>query len=458
MINTDTESASRYDRIDRVTGVTPNYKTAKIRLIISEKLVRTYNGQVMFIIAVNLIARWAYQIHLIIPENTSCVIKKYRGKLFESVVRDIILSVDSSFKFSINDFQALAEYKLIIGESTEPLSIWIDCDGWLAGYGYDTSNNIKEERKQSVLGACLAACLGVSELFRQAVGETKFEFQKWFSLYDYSFLSNKTDLLNIELPGSINLGTIHQIGCGAIGSSFDFILSLVEDIDTNLQLIDYDHIEAPNLPASLIFSELDVKMKTKKVDACAKIFNAGVIATPFSGDYEKYINVGEYKKHVPDILLCFANDKNIWATIQHKCPPITFHATTNKTWGTNFGRHIPEKDWCIMCRFHNEVKQVAPLICSEGNISIDSDVEILGILPFLASTSAVITLAEMFKLQLQKNYLLSPNFVEFSMRKSNGRFIAYSRPSKECETCKEQDPGIYPTYVKNTKYWYLSEP
>jgi hypothetical protein len=448
-----------YDRIDRINGVNPNYKAAKVRIEINSNISKTFNGQIMSIVTVNILARWCKNISISVPTETISIIRKYNRKTLLASMEEIIRDIQPKCNLSINEPAEEDQLILTIGipGDSHP-GLWINANGWLAGYGAGIVNKISLEPQDNILGSSFAACLGNSELFRRALGESKENFTRWFSLYSYNSDEKPENLPNPAFKDAeYDFGVIHQIGCGAIGSSFDFFLSLTTDIIARLHLIDDDYIEHENLSSSLIFSFKDAKDKTKKVEACKReLIESNTSPEDFPIDYAEYIDKGHYRENAPDMILCFANDKNIWSTIQHNCPPLTFHATTSKSWGTNFGRHIPHKEWCIMCRFHTEVKNTLVPVCAEGNISSDPAKETLGMLPFLAPASAIITLAELYKLYITPQYINEPSFVQFSMRRVSGNFVATSRPGKDCYVCQDQSIDIYPDYVKNSKYWNLS--
>ena len=135
---------------------------------------------------------------------------------------------------------------------------------------------------------------------------------------------------------------------------------------------------------------------------------------------------------------------------------IAFHATTTKNWGINFGRHIPLKEWCLVCRFESEIKNTMIPTCAVGVVQIDSQLkEILGMLPFLSTAASVLVLADLAKLSLD-GYPVNKDFIQFSMRSIEGVFITYQNPRRPCFVCKNHDASIYPTAIKTSKHWHLS--
>ena len=199
--------------------------------------------------------------------------------------------------------------------------------------------------------------------------------------------------------------------------------------------------------------------KITKVDACARILrHKNFRLTIFKGDYNEFIKKGLYESSPPDIILCLANERNVWSTIQNNYPPVVYHATTTRNWGINFGRHVPTKEWCIMCRFRNQIEHTFSPICGEVQVK-NSDMEsrpALAVLPFLPAASSILVLAEMAKLGLQR-YPVNGNFVQFSMKGAkNSDFMNWQRsPDPECYVCKSQHLDIYPQEIKNSLFWNL---
>lgn len=96
-----------------------------------------------------------------------------------------------------------------------------------------------------------------------------------------------------------------------------------------------------------------------------------------------------------------------------------------------------------MCRFEDEIEGNFVPVCSEVElIPKDSKKELLGILPFLATSSAVIMLAELGKLG-SAGYPFNDNFIEFSTRIPLGNFVKYQVKPKPCYVCKGQSPELY---------------
>lgn len=450
-----------HDRINRVIGVSNIYRDSKVRLEISDDLLHTYNGQVMLITAANMLSRWCGSLTLSFSLDTECVIKKHIGLPLYKVVCDSMLVHEEGTNIDFNVPDDGSNMVLYIG-NPNPVDqrklVWINSDGWIAACGTTQTQNIMPFSRSFVCSATFASCLGVCEIFRKAIGQNSNEFVQYYSLHNYAVNSSLDGLANpFKENMNIDLGSVHQIGCGAIGSSFAYLLSLTDNLSAKISFIDFDETDKPNLCSSLLFQDQDAKNFLPKVNLCADVSASGKISTePFKEEYGDFISKGFYTTIPPDIVLCFANDHDIWSTIQHNYPPLTFHATTNKSWGTNFGRHIPEVEWCLMCRFQSEISANYKPACSVGNVSAIPEKETLGILPFLAPASALITLSQLYKLN-DTDFVSTPNFIEFSMRNHNGNFVEFNNPAKLCYVCKDQRKEYYPDLIQNSRFWNLSK-
>src|ERR1017187_4004826 len=92
----------------------------------------------------------------------------------------------------------------------------------------------------------------------------------------------------INIPKN-DLGRIHLIGCGAIGSSFAFLYPFCGQTG-KLLLVDPDHIEAHNTSSSLLFTFQDSAENLQKVQVCKKYLTQfGIPAIPFNKEYSEFL-------------------------------------------------------------------------------------------------------------------------------------------------------------------------
>ena len=348
---------NRFDRMDRVDGINQHYKDHTVNIVVDNAGLQRIPLQAMLLISANLLSRWCKKVN-VHTENSECLLQNFLGRsLHEVLIEQAAKS--PACDFTVNSGESVKfDSTLFIGNVFETgtlNTVWIDSSGWLAGWGNSQPTARVEYRNgdANILGASWAACLAVAEIFRFSVGLPEdITDPMWYSLFDFQSSASPESLSN---PGSfsenLDLGIAHQVGCGAVGSSFIYLLSLL-NWKVDLHIIDYDEVQDHNCPTSLIFSEENGILGDKKAEICKKFISPGPLnVVPHIGDYKEFIDSGKYKESMPDLILCFANERNIWLNIVHELPPLNYHATTTRNWGINFGRHIPLKEWCLVCRF-----------------------------------------------------------------------------------------------------------
>ena len=446
----------RDDRTKRVD--TTGFESFSLDVIVSPRIKSSYSIQVMTVTSLNMLARWCRKIRVQIPDAKSFLLNSLDEKI-EKILQKELPRIDPYGEFAFGNIEA-DEYGqiLFIGSPEQKIeqpndrAVWIDSSGWIAGVGSGTpADTIKKDSSRNPVGPAFASCLGVAELFRRAVGmPASLNKRSWYSMYDYSKINDPNEGVSASYVPRFDFGRIHQVGCGAVGSSLDFLLSLT-DWRAELHLIDYDKIEVSNCNRSLTFTANDAVNCRKKIDSCADILKGNITPVKFDGSYGDFVKAGRFLDFPADLILCLANEQNVWATIQSNIPPLTFHVTTTPNWAINFGRHIPKKEWCIMCRFSKDIDHHFTPPCSEGEIK-NPGKAIVGVLPFLSTTAASLILAEMAKIQLP-DYPVNNDFVAYSAKTAGSDFLQLQIKADDGCDCTMQ-PIL--RHLTNSKFWSLS--
>ena len=453
----------RDDRTRRVNEI-EGFENFKVGLIISDEIANDFQCQVMTWIMGNILARWCRYIIFQIPEHVVSSLNFSKGNNFKDSFKEALLQIDPYLNLEFNDVdENKVDVVCVIGNQKEQFSkkhIWIDCDGWLTGIGaYPRKEYSGRIASKNILGASFAACLACSELFGRAIGkEPMQEQEQWYSLWDFKKSLSKNELKNSLYINNWEFGHVHQPGCGAVGSSFNYLLALT-NWSGSIDFIDFDAVGYSNCNRALPFTAYQAANEVTKVDVCLDLLkvNPRIHCRKFSHNYSEYIKQGNFFKPTPDLILCLANQGTIWPDIQQNLPPIVFHATTTTNWGINFGRHIPKKEWCILCRFSDEVKRLHRFTpeCGKGTlVEDDGATPILGVLPFLSPMGAILLLAEMAKMAFPE-YPVNSNFIDFSFKTSVGKFLASAGQINDDCICRRQEIDTYLEPIKKTKYWYL---
>ncbi len=455
--------SQRDNRTNAVDGIA-GFDNFRLGIIVDPAVMFQPQIQAMVLIAVNLSSRWCRNITLEIPGQCPELLLSSQTSL-DSLLRKIIFEADPYVEYSTRrvDLEK-ADGLLIIGNSpgrVVPKAYFrINCDGWLAGIGFEKDTCQSKYGSRNILGAAMAACLGVSAIFRQAINHsTPQAFSDWYSLYDFhKNEESPTGIQNPNFQEDFDLGNVYQIGCGAVGSSLDFLFNLT-GWKGRLFLIDFDKVGYTDCNRSLLFSAFDAMSQRYKADVCAELLQGKFDTVSFKGSYAEFINIKETPR--PDLVLCLANEQNVWSVIQHNFPPLVLHATTTRNWGINLGRHIPLKEWCILCRFAEEAQKEHNFIppCSESVIndlrSVQETKQVLGVLPFLSTASAILMAAEIAKLGLE-GYPINNNFVQFSFKNPSEDLMVIPRVKNDDCICNTQQLEIYERFAGMSKFWKLT--
>jgi hypothetical protein len=452
----------RNDRINRIDNVNIDHLTEKpVAVIIGNTDIFRFSNQLMAVVSLNLLSRWNSMITIELDPTIECCLPIYSETTLKQVLQNVVSANDpfGQFEFKDNIDLDKYEYIIIVGSDKRKFtskSIWIDSYNWVSGISNICLNYDKPKIEiKNPCGPAFAACCGIGLLFKNYSESTSIgTITKWYSLYDFKSSISSFKLENPDIPIQEDLGNLYQIGCGAVGSSLDYLLSLIP-LKGKIYIIDFDQVKFENLSSSLIFCYKDAANEINKVEACKRylIQNRQLEVADFPSDYSSFIKGMDYSNaHYPDTILCLANEKNVWATIQNNLPPVVYHATTSTNWVINFGRHIPQRDWCIVCRFGITDYSFTPK-CSTGIITDNKEraETHLGTLPFLAPTAATIVLSELIKKNSCKEYPFIPeNFIQYSMNFENMNEFMLIKQNKNatCPVCKQQSLSDYPDHFK----------
>jgi hypothetical protein len=450
----------RDDRTCRVDG-TAGFASFRLNVLVSEEVKDRYSLQLATYIALNILARWCRNISIMLPKGASSLLPPTSGLALASVLKAMMERTDPYGEFRFVETPETRKASLLtIGPqegTVQDEAIGMDGSGWVGGVWKGQQHFQANERKDdhNPIGPALASCVGVAEVFRDAVGiEAADRVPQWFSLYDFGGAEEPTKLSNPSLPAGFDLGQILQVGCGAVGSSLDALLAMTRWTG-NITLVDGDLVDPTNCNRSLAFDADDCAPSKKKVEVCARVLEgSGIKPLSYGKRFDDFVSAGLFLNPAPDLVLCLANEDNVWSAVQNNLPPVVLHATTTRSWGTNLGRHLPKKDWCLLCRFRRELEHVFKPRCSEGEVGIapETGQPVEGVLPFLSPLSATILLSEIAKLP-DPNQRRPENFVSFSSKNRHGRFVSLRRePEPDC-LCQDQTLDLYPIQMKSSRFW-----
>ena len=442
----------RNKRTDSFAETNPNCHNVKVKVIVTLDT-SEYATQVMLTVLANILVRWCRIVQIVCADTISIVPPTKSGTILYNL-KEMLTNIDPYGQFYFNGPSAFKEdIQIYIGSPENDVKgpyVAIDANGWIGSCSFNEYADCKTLTKDmgNPLGAAFAACLGNAELFRWANNIKAENYSKWYDLYTMSV--EDTFIPNTILLSSMDLGRVHVLGCGAIGSSFAYLMGLLS-FSGEILFVDADTgVEIHNTSSSLLFSARDCNGLSKTEICRAHLLGSNYTVATFDDDYKNY----KYNHHLStqsaDVIMCFANDFDIWSTVQNLYPPVVFHATTSRSWGINVGRHIPLRDNCLMCTFQDLAKVVFVPKCAEVDLQLgqendeNSENEAhASILPFLSPSAAIIAFTQLIK--LNQGDVVEENSMQFNMASSGCMFVDDQQKAFDCDICRSQIPTIYQT-------------
>jgi hypothetical protein len=214
-------------------------------------ILATPNGQKCFLDAFRLLVRMTK--HLSVFTDGQKELEGQVRILAESVTRSTIHFLETS-DARPEHFAAI----LNIGCQVRPKYPWttINSNGFLARVS--SKSRISSECSQiNPIGALAAASLGVTEIFKRLVpvnlDRGPIHDALNFSFYTYS----ESDWAGPELPIALNIGTLLQVGAGAIGNGIVHLLSQL-GLNGRVVIVDRQDFADENLGTCLLIGPSDI--------------------------------------------------------------------------------------------------------------------------------------------------------------------------------------------------------
>lgn len=471
---TEQEYYERRDDRQRRLAMNVDYQSARTAVIATQEVVGTPAGQRAILTATNLLARWSRTVDLAFPDADLALgtgDSGDGGRLHDKV-HSWMERADpfGDFGFREPGPDALG---LAIGPDSASVdasfAVW--ADGWSAlGWrpARDSRPALQTDSSPYTPALLLAACIGVGQLFKEAVGQDPGDFVRGvrWSLWDHvrTSVDQARDQSEPQVPSieDEDLGRLLQVGAGAVGSNVLYFLDLL-GVSADVTLVDYDTVEVENLDRSLLFGWPDaVPTEMSKSEAAASLVTSPQLSV---SDHDlawgEYVSA-ELEQEPPfDIWLPLANEGGVRRSMAKQFPPVMVHGSTSSDWEVYLGRHIPLQDYCLHCRFPSS--QAEPdYPCSTGKSATQQEASTSSredpdpSLPFLSAAAAVLVVGELFKLGAP-GYIEHPNYVCGNLHGSMDTLIALSRrPSDNCPTCRHAPEGRWAERIQGTRYGQLA--
>ncbi|MFA5862546.1 MAG: ThiF family adenylyltransferase [Candidatus Thermoplasmatota archaeon] len=229
------------------------------------------------------------------------------------------------------------------------------------------------------LGGIVAGCLAARDVFLAVSGLTDLQARS-----PYEFAAARKGL-----PSGLDLGTVHVVGAGGVGSNMLYFAPLI-GMRGRFHIIDHDRVSASNLNRCLMFEEMHARLSHDKARIAKEyIVTRGSRAEAHVMKYSDFVRANG--RGTPHAVWMMANEDEVWNTVQNNFPPLTFSAATSASWGIHSARHRPIDDACVACVLGMHDKVELKLACDEGQVGPPERRQ-LGVLPFFAPLAAAVAL------------------------------------------------------------------
>jgi hypothetical protein len=260
------------------------------------------------------------------------------------------------------------------------------------------------------LGACLASCLGASNLLGQVLNSEV----RPAKLSLWNFREGEQAAHGPTALGRLDVGDVVMVGAGGVGSCFAYWLREF-GVAGRWTVVDGDFAELHNTNRSLGLFPKDAGwpdgQPVRKASAAAALIGAQ------SADvwYDQF----DQDSFKPDLVLPLANDRGVRNQIAARGEPVLIHATTSRLWEAQLHRHIAGRDDCIACRMPQPAAEPA-FSCSTGPVPVKSGQSTDAALPFLSAAAGLLLLAGLFRLHVGELGIGEHNFWALKFRDAHG--------------------------------------
>ena len=435
--------AQRDDRTTRVAGVT-DYQGRTVTLSIDPQWAATYPGQVAFLTAANILARWCRRVNLVAPAvRLVPLLSTPQADLLHRALEE--MRAADPFGVFVTGGQAETDYHLHLGpDGPQGEKTWhaLGADWRAVVSGSPLARPSAESLNP--IGAMGAACLGVAAVFRAACSMVGARIET--DVLDFFSFSDSAATGVPPFPKKIELGSALMVGAGAVGGCMLYFLRMLP-VGGSLEVVDHDVVKFLNLNRSTILGIDDVGQPKASV---AEAYFAGhpLTVKGHAVDYRSYLEAR--RRAAVDLVIPVANEMGVRWDLANGTPPLMVYGSTGTDWSAHLGRHIPFREDCLSCRFSQAVEP--QMACASGAIEAPEAAQPDAALPFLSSLAALLAVAELCKLQLE-GYPFHGNRVAVNVAGDwVQRRTAQTEPQSGCGACRSRRIEVFRVLRGETRW------
>lgn len=389
------------------------YQTTRCVVSIDESFASTFTGQISLIATCNLLSRWCRNVFVVAPSVISHKSLETPTQLLRDIILEQMSDADPFGDFvvaeEVGDFSP--EAQIHIGSNPRPLApnqVSVSASGWYAAISRSSAITLNPDRDENCIGAIAAACFGVAETFKNAIGysDDLRITDGIFNMFDLKRAEQQDQQGTDDWPTKpLDVGRVLMVGAGSVGSAASYVLRHLP-VEMDLTIVDHDVVKIENFNRSPIFGKSNF-LSNKATATAGFLKGSSIHASSYEGTWDTFVRERGSLMNSFDIWLPLANEQNVRWSMQNNVPPLMVHASTTQNWGANYGRHIPTNEDCLADRFPGDSIDDF-LDCSTSEVPVEKAV-IDAALPFLSIFAGALIAADLVRIGL-KNYPQIPNF------------------------------------------------
>jgi hypothetical protein len=385
------------------------------------------------------------------PTDLRCKLGSSASEIGEGAIAQM-RDADPFGTFVLGRHAENSDYRLVlcIGDDAPGLSgtgrVFINSAGWLAGISRVRPVSLPFENDENCFGAIAAACLGVTQVFKLALGMAQEQMLR-DGLFDLFRLAWTESREPGPWPSALDVGRVLMVGAGSVASSAAYAMRLA-GLNGHLTILDKDVVKIQNFNRSPLFGMETLGLA--KADAISiALRRSGLEAHAVPIWWNDFVERQARETFDFDVWLPLANEFGVRGSMQHNVPPLMIHASTSANWGVNHGRHLPATDDCLVDRFPREVA-ANDMRCAEGEAVVE-DVRVDAALPFASLFAGLLVAVDLLRANCAE-FPQVPNFTLLDFYGSLEEIQKWDRrPRVDC-ICREQH-RLHERYNARTRHW-----
>ena len=316
---------------------------------------------------------------------------------------ELALAINPYIDVAVAPDAAISGRLLSLGVGSAGADIDLGADRWYATLG--PTATIGADRT-SIIGACLAACLGAHAAFAELTGMGAPALGKWSA---WRHLTPRAED-GPDLAEPLDVGDVLCAGAGGVGSALGFFGGIA-GLGGAWTWVDGDAVDISNLNRQLAFVAADAGWPSgpagNKASVVARRLGGAHRASPAWYGTDLALSGAAY-----DVVLALANERGVRYALAYRQPTVLLHATTSSDWQAQCHRHIAGYDDCINCRLPGEAPT---LTCATAPLPVAGSTADAA-LPFLSATAGLMLLVALVQLSSGQLLDVPDNYAAIDFR------------------------------------------